>query len=76
MTTDSTTTPQQKTIDMADMKIGPRQIFIMTAASLGQFIGQGLATLVGIVIPLIQLVAHPELSSGIQGLMGCISLIG
>ncbi|MDE5850227.1 MAG: MFS transporter [Muribaculaceae bacterium] len=73
MTTDSTTS---KTVDLATMPLGPRQIFIMIAASLGQFIGQGLATLVGIVIPLIQLVAHPELSSGIQGLMGCISLIG
>ena len=73
MTTDSTTS---KTVDLATMPLGIRQIFIMTVASLGQFIGQGLATLVGIVIPLIQLVAHPELSSGIQGLMGCISLIG
>lgn len=76
MATDSSTTTQKKTVDMADLPIGPRQIFIMAVASLGQFIGQGLATLVGIVIPLIQLVAHPELSSGIQGLMGCISLIG
>ena len=73
MTTDSTTS---KTVDLATMPLGIRQIFIMIVASLGQFIGQGLATLVGIVIPLIQLVAHPELSSGIQGLMGCISLIG
>lgn len=73
MTTDSTTA---KTVDLATMPLSMRQIFIMVAASLGQFIGQGLATLVGIVIPLIQLVAHPELSSGIQGLMGCISLIG
>ena len=80
MTTDSTTSGTasgtSKTVDLATMPLGARQIFIMAAASLGQFIGQGLATLVGIVIPLIQLVAHPELSSGIQGLMGCISLIG
>ncbi|MDE5585085.1 MAG: MFS transporter, partial [Muribaculaceae bacterium] len=74
MATDSTNT--SKTVDLATMPLGARQIFIMAVASLGQFIGQGLATLVGIVIPLIQLVAHPELSSGIQGLMGCISLIG
>lgn len=73
MTTDSKAI---KIVDLATMPLGRRQIFIMIAASLGQFIGQGLATLVGIVIPLIQLVAHPELSSGIQGLMGCISLIG
>ncbi len=73
MTTDSN---NSKIVDLATMPLGGRQIFIMIAASLGQFIGQGLATLVGIVIPLMQLVAHPELSSGIQGLMGCISLIG
>lgn len=73
MTTDSN---NSKIVDLATMPLGGRQIFIMIAASLGQFIGQGLATLVGIVIPLIQLVAHPELSPGIQGLMGCISLIG
>ncbi len=73
MTTDSN---NSKIVDLATMPLGSRQIFIMIAASLGQFIGQGLATLVGIVIPLIQLVAHPELSPGIQGLMGCISLIG
>lgn len=77
MTTDSTaSTDTSKIVDLATMPLGGRQIFIMAAASLGQFIGQGLATLVGIVIPLIQLVAHPELSPGIQGLMGCISLIG
>lgn len=73
MATDST---NSKTVDLATMPLSMRQIYIMIVASLGQFIGQGLATLVGIVIPLIQLMAHPELSSGIQGLMGCISLIG
>lgn len=63
-------------MDMATMPLGGRQIFIMLVASLGQFIGQGLATLVGIVIPLMELTAHPGLSAGIQGLLGCISLIG
>lgn len=66
----------QTSVNMADMPMGMRQISIVLIASLGQFIGQGLATLVGIVIPLIQLAAHPELSAGLQGLMGCISLIG
>ncbi len=69
MTTHSTTSTS-KTVDLATMPLGIRQIFIMIAASLGQFIGQGLATLVGIVIPLIQFVAYPELSSGIQVLIG------
>lgn len=63
-------------VDMNTMPLGRRHIVIVLIASLGQFIGQGLATLIGIVIPLMQIVTHPELSAGIQGLMGCISLIG
>lgn len=66
----------QQTVNLSTMPLNMRQIGIMLVASLGQFIGQGLATLTGIVIPLIQLAAHPELSAGLQGLMGCISLIG
>ena len=67
---------QQHGIDMSTMRLGPRHIFIVLVASLGQFIGQGLATLVGIVIPLMQLAAHPEMSAARQGLVGCVSLIG
>lgn len=74
---ENTTTPTAKpTVDMATMPIGWRHIRVVLIASLGQFIGQGLATLVGIVIPLMQIVIHPELSAGMQGLLGCISLIG
>lgn len=62
--------------DVVTMPMGRRQMRIVLIASLGQFIGQGLATLVGIVIPLMQLAAHPGLPAAIQGLMGCISLIG
>lgn len=72
----NTNSVKPQTIDMSTMPLGFRQISIMLIASLGQFIGQGLATLVGIVIPLIQLAAHPELPAALQGLMGCISLIG
>ncbi len=61
---------------MATMPIGWRHIRVVLIASLGQFIGQGLATLVGIVIPLMQIVHHPELPAAMQGLLGCISLIG
>lgn len=63
-------------IDMATMPFGWRHLRIVLVASLGQFIGQGLATLVGIVIPLMQITLHPELSASMQGLLGCISLIG
>lgn len=61
---------------MSAMPLGPRHIYIVLVASLGQFIGQGLATLVGIVIPLMQLALHPGLSAAQQGLLGCVSLIG
>ena len=37
--------------DMATMRLRPAHFRIMAAASLGQFLGQGLSTLVGIVIP-------------------------
>ena len=53
-----------------------RHFFITGVASLGQLIGTGLATLVSVIIPLYQLVSHPELSSMMQGLVGAMDLIG
>ncbi|MDE7141676.1 MAG: MFS transporter, partial [Muribaculaceae bacterium] len=69
-------TSAPKPVDMAAMPMGWPQIRIVLVASLGQFVGQGLATLIGIVIPLMQLAARPELSAAAQGLLGCVSLIG
>ena len=62
------------TIDNAPLSW--RHYFITGVASLGQLIGTGLATLVSVIIPLYQLVAHPELSSTMQGLVGAMDLIG
>lgn len=53
-----------------------RHIGITAAAALGQFVGCALATLVSVIIPLIQIVGHPELSSAMQGLIGAADLIG
>ena len=53
-----------------------RHIRIVAVASLGQLIGTGLATLVSVIIPLYQIMAHPELSSEMQGLIGAMDLIG
>lgn len=53
-----------------------KQIRIVAVASLGQLIGTGLATLVSVIIPLYQLISHPELSSAMQGLVGAMDLIG
>lgn len=63
-------------VDLATMKLRPAHFRIIFVASLGQFLGQGLATLVGIVIPLLQLTLPSGLPSGLQGILGCISLIG
>lgn len=49
---------------------------VLIIASMGQIMGAGLATLVGVIIPMIQLFRHPELSPLVQGLIGCASLIG
>lgn len=53
-----------------------RHVRIVAVASLGQLIGTGLATLVSVIIPLYQILAHPELSSAMQGLIGATDLIG
>lgn len=53
-----------------------RHIYIETVASLGQFIGTTLSTVVGVMIPLINILRHPELSSSLQGLIGAVSLVG
>ncbi|MDE7413727.1 MAG: MFS transporter [Muribaculaceae bacterium] len=53
-----------------------RHIFIVTVASLGQLIGTAVATVAGVIIPMMNILAHPELSTFMQGLIGCVDLIG
>lgn len=64
------------TVNMATMPLRRGHFRVLAVASLGQLIGQGLATLVGIIIPMVQLAVHPGLSSTLQGIMGSMSLIG
>lgn len=59
-----------------DAPLSWRHFYITGVASLGQLIGTGLATLVSVIIPLYQIVAHPELSSFMQGITGAMDLIG
>lgn len=61
---------------IANAPLSWRHIRIVAVASLGQLIGTGLATLVSVIIPLYQIMAHPELSSAMQGLIGAMDLIG
>lgn len=63
-------------INMATMPLCWGHLKVVISGSMGQLIGQGLATLISVVIPMVQLVSHPQLSAGMQGILGCISLIG
>lgn len=67
---------QMKTEYLATMPLGARHIWITFVASLGQLIGTGVATLAGIVIPMINIVGHPGLGAPMQGLIGAADLLG
>lgn len=67
---------REKTVNMDTMPLRWGHYRVLIVASMGQIIGAGLATLVGIILPMIQLLRHPELSSFEQGMIGCTSLIG
>lgn len=61
---------------METMSLRPRHFLIVAAASLGQVTGAALSTLIGIVLPMIQILRHPELTSFQQGGIASMSLIG
>ncbi|MDD3037564.1 MFS transporter [Bacteroides sp.] len=65
-----------QSINMDTMSLRWGHFRVLIIASMGQIIGAGLATLVGIILPMIQMLRHPELTSLQQGLIGCTSLIG
>ena len=49
---------------------------VLIIASLGQFLGSALTTLVGVILPLIRLASHDGLSSFQLGFIGTVQLIG
>lgn len=61
---------------ISDSPLTWRHVWITAVASLGQLIGSGLATLASVIIPLIQITSHPELSSVMQGVIGAADLVG
>lgn len=63
-------------VEMDTMPLTWRHFKVFVISSLGQALGSGLATLIGIILPMIQIIAHPELSSLEQGLLSCMSLLG
>lgn len=66
----------QKAVDIATMPLTWRHIKIFVVSSFGQALGSGLATLIGIIVPMIKIIMHPELSSFEQGIISCMSLLG
>lgn len=61
---------------MATMPLGRRHAWVVFVASLGQLIGTGVATLAGVIIPMLNIVMKPGLSSAMQGIIGAMDLIG
>lgn len=66
----------EKTLNMDTMPLRWGHYRVLIVTSLGQVIGAALATLVGIILPLIQILRHPEFTSFQQGMIACISLVG
>lgn len=66
----------ETTVNMDTMPLRWGHFRVLIVTSLGQVIGAALATLVGIILPLIQILRHPELTSFQQGAICCTSLIG
>lgn len=70
------TIPRDSPLTIANMPLTARHWYIVFVASMEQLIGASLSTIVGIIIPLLNLILHPELSSTVQGFMGASGLIG
>lgn len=59
-----------------DLKLGWRHFWIASVTGLGQLVGTAVATIAGIIIPLLNIIARPELSGMMQGLIGAADLMG
>lgn len=66
----------EKVVDIANMPLTGKHIKFFIIASSGQALGAGLATLIGIIVPMIQIIARPSLTSLEQGIVSCMSLLG
>lgn len=61
---------------ITSLKLSGRHYYILLVSSMEQIIGAGLSTIAGVIIPMIALVAHPDLNAVMQGAVGAIGLIG
>ena len=63
-------------VNMDTMPLRWGHFRVLMAASLGQLMGGALSTLVGVVIPLMQILTHTSLNALMQGVLASMSLIG
>lgn len=61
---------------ISQMALSPRHWWIELVSSMEQIIGAAESTIVGIIIPLLNMMLHPELSAVVQGIIGAAGLIG
>lgn len=69
-------TETTRTKYIAELPLTARHWYLVLVSSMEQLIGAALSTIVGIIIPMLNLFLHPELSAAVQGLMGAVGLIG
>lgn len=62
--------------NIATLPLRAKHYYIVLTASLGQLIGTAVATIAGVIIPLLNIITRPELSGFMQGLIGAADLIG
>ncbi|MDE6343089.1 MAG: MFS transporter, partial [Muribaculaceae bacterium] len=61
---------------LKDMPLRRADYRIVAVASMEQLIGGALSTVIGVMLPMMQLTLHPELPSWLQGILGALGLIG
>lgn len=76
MTKHTISGPRHATCDMDTMPLRGRHYRVVVAASLGQVVGGMLSTLVGIILPMMQLAAGRVYASTVQGVVASASLVG
>lgn len=67
---------QKGTVDLASMPLRPAHYLIVGVASLGQLIGTAVATIAGVIIPMLNILMRPGLSGVMQGVIGAADLMG
>lgn len=61
---------------LKDMPLRKADYRIVAVASMEQIIGGALSSVIGVMLPMLQLTLHPELPSWLQGIVGAMGLIG